>query len=90
MKIRLTILMAVMTLLLLGTLASAQSNRPAQSLDVAVQAVMIQGGSYQLTSSGSPIGDTSSGGAYRLLTLAASSPSRANGCCCVYAPCVMR
>jgi hypothetical protein len=90
MKIRVTILIAVMVLLLLGTLASAQSNRPAQSLEVVVQAATVSGGSYQLTSPGSPIGDTSSGGAYRLLSLAAYSPSSAGGCCCTYLPCVSR
>ena len=90
MKTRLTILMAVMALLLLGTVAPVQSSRPGQSLEYTVQAVTVAGGRYQLTSQGSQLSDTSSGGAYRLLSLASPSASSDSGCCCTYLPCVLR
>ena len=90
MKTRTTILMAVMALLLLGTVASAQSSQPGQSLDYTVQAVTVAGGRYQLISLGSQISDTSSGGAYRLVSLASPSASSDSGCCCTYLPCVVR
>ncbi len=90
MKTRLTILMAVMALLLLGTVAPAQSGQPNQSLEYTVQAVTVAGGSYRLISLGSQLSDTSSGGAYRLLSLASPSASSDSGCCCTYLPCVVR
>jgi hypothetical protein len=89
MKTRTTILIAVITLLLLGTVASAQSSRPNQSSGYTVQAVTVTGGRYQLIGLGSQIGATSSGGAYRL-SLASPSASSDSGCCCTYLPCVVR
>lgn len=90
MKTRTTILIAVMALLLLGTVASAHSSQPRQSLDYTAQAVTVAGGRYQLIGLGSQLGGTSSGGAYRLLNLADSSASSDSGCCCTYLPCVSR
>jgi hypothetical protein len=90
MKTRMTILIAVMALLLLGTVASAQSSRPSQSLEYTARAVTVAGGSYQLTSLGLEIGRTSSGGGYRLLNPDAPSASSGHGCCCMYLPCIVR
>ena len=90
MKTRTTILIAVMALLLLGAVASAQTSQPGQSLEYTVQAVTVAGGRYQLIGLGSQLGSTSSGGAYRLLSLAASSASSDSGCCCTYLPCILR
>jgi hypothetical protein len=89
MKTRLTILMAVMALLLLGTVASAQPSRLGQSLGYTVQAVTVTGGRYQLISPGSQISEAASGGGYRLLSLASPSASSDSGCCCTYLPCVV-
>jgi hypothetical protein len=90
MKTRMTILIAVIALLLLGTVASAQSSRPSQSFEYTVQAVIVTGASYQLTSPGFEISRTSSGGSYRLVGPASPAVSSDSGCCCAYLPCVLR
>ncbi len=88
MKIRMTILIAVVALLLLGT--AAQSSRPSQSLEYTVQAVTVSGGSYQLTSLGPEVNRTSRGGSYRLVGSSIPAASSDGGCCCTYLPCVVR
>ncbi len=90
MKRRTTILIAVIAVWLLGTAASAQSGQRDQSLEYTVQAVTVTDGRYQLIGLGSQIGDTSSGGAYRLLSLTSPSVSSDSGCCCTYLPCIVR
>lgn len=72
------------TLLLLGTMVSAQPGG-----GYAVKDGTIAGGGYQLTSAGPQAGTISAGGTYRLLVPAAPE-QQGSGCCCTYLPCVLR
>jgi hypothetical protein len=77
-------LIVLLTLVFLSTGAGALSAPRHQ-----VEAGIISGGSYQLTTFGAQAGNVASGGAYRLLGPAAPE-QLASGCCCVYLPCILR
>jgi hypothetical protein len=79
-----TLLAIMVTLLLLGMVASAQPGG-----GYVVEKGTIAGGGYRLTSVDLPTDDIMSGGGYQLLSLA-ESPAAGSGCCCTYLPCIQR
>ena len=89
MKTRAAILVAIVALLLLGTVALAQSGGPAPSTWYTVEQGAASGGGYRLTVLAWQVEGSASGGGYRLLG-PASPTLRGNGCCCAYLPCVVR
>ena len=96
MKVKVALLATIAALVLLGSVALAQSGRQPPLSWYTVEGETIVGGSYRLTSLAlrSAQGDTwqvsgtASGGGYRLLGPA--SPAGGNQCCCTYLPCVVR
>jgi hypothetical protein len=84
MKMRITLVLILLTFVLLSTGAGALSAPRYQ-----VEAATIAGGGYQLTSFGPQAENVAAGGRYRL-----SGPSapagQGSGCCCTYLPCIMR
>ena len=94
MKTRIPILIAIVALLLVSSMALAQSSGPPAGY--AVEQGTAFCGSYRLTSlplrqaqgGGWQVSGVASGGGYRLLGPA--SPSGGNQCCCTYLPCVLR
>ena len=78
MKRRILVLTAIVALLLLGTVALAQSGGP-----YVVETGYAAGGSYYLISLAWQVSGTSRGGDYRLLGPAAPTV-RGSGCCCTY------
>ncbi len=89
MKTRITILTAIIALLLLGTVALAQSGGGTPPTLYTVAQGTAAGGSYHLTSLAWHVEGTAGGGGYRLLS-PASPALRGNGCCCTYLPCLLR
>jgi hypothetical protein len=87
MKTRIAILLAIAALLLVGSVALAQSSGPPPA-QYAVAQGRASGEGYRLTSMSWQVSGASSGGGYRLLGPA--SPSGGNPCCCTYLPCVLR
>ncbi|MBN1139379.1 MAG: hypothetical protein JXM73_22570 [Anaerolineae bacterium] len=84
MKIRITLLFILLAFVPLGTGAGALSAPRYQ-----VEAGILAGGGYQLTSFGPQADNVSAGGAY--LLLGPSAPAgQGSGCCCTYVPCIMR
>jgi hypothetical protein len=84
MKIRITLLLILLVLVFISTGVSAlsASRHP-------VEAGIIAGGGYRLTSFGPQADNVSAGGDYRLL--GPSAPDlNGSGCCCTYLPCIMR
>ncbi len=97
MKARLAIMLVLITSLLWGGVAIAQTNAPGPIHWYIVQAGTVAGGSYQLTGLAlrQAQGDTwrvsgaAGGGGYALAAL--SQPAlRGSGCCCTYLPCILR
>ena len=86
MRTRIPILIAIVALLLVGSMTLAQSNEPPAGY--AIEQGTASGGSYRLTSLSWHASGGASGGGYRLLGPA--SPSGGNQCCCTYLPCVLR
>lgn len=84
MKVKIGLLVAVIALLLLGTVVLAQVNEQGQD-----QEQVASDGGYYLTTLKWQVSGTASGGGYRLLGPAAPT-LRGSGCCCTYMPCVMR
>ncbi|MFL7793897.1 MAG: hypothetical protein AB8I69_17260 [Anaerolineae bacterium] len=85
MKTRIPILIAIVALLLVGSIALAQSSEPPAGY--AVEQGTASGGSYHLTSLSWHASGGASGGGYRLLEPA--SPSGGNQCCCTFLPCAL-
>jgi hypothetical protein len=81
---RTVLLVAVATLLLLSTEASAQPGG-----GCAIEEGTLSGGGYRLSSFTLPAGDALIGGGYQLLSLT-DSLATGSGCCCIYLPCIMR
>jgi hypothetical protein len=84
MKRRILVLAAIVALLLVGTVALAQSGRP-----YVVEKGCAAGGSYSLTSLTWQVSGASNGGDYRLFGPAAPA-LRGSGCCCTYLPIALR
>lgn len=86
MKARTVILLAIVALLLVGSVAWAQSGGPPGYV---VKPGTASGGHYRLTAVTWQVRGIISGGGYRL-----AGPVGPNGtgtpCCCTYLPCVMR
>jgi hypothetical protein len=88
MKVRTAISVALVALLLLGSVALAQSGRQPPLSWYVVEGGTVVGGNYRLTGLAWQVSGAASGGRYRLLGPA--SPSGGNQCCCTYLPCVVR
>jgi hypothetical protein len=86
MRTRIPILIAIVALLLVSSMALAQSSRPPAGY--AVEQGTASGGSYRLTSLSWQVNGVASGEGYRLLRPA--NPSGGNQCCCTYLPCALR
>lgn len=86
MKTQTVILLAVVALLLVGSVAWAQSGRPPGYV---VEQGVLSGGGYRLSGPGWQFSGAAGGGGYRLLGPAMPS-LRGSGCCCNYLPCVLR
>jgi hypothetical protein len=80
----------VFALLLLGSVALAQSGGQPVLSGYTVERGTATGGGYRLMSLVHiwQVGEVASGGGYRLLSPA--SPGGGNQCCCTYLPCVVR
>jgi hypothetical protein len=89
MKTRAAILVAIVALLLLGTVALAQSGGPDPPTWYTVEQGAASGEGYRLTVLAWQVEGSASGGGYRLLG-PASPTLRGNGCCCTFLPCVLR
>jgi hypothetical protein len=86
---RTAILTAIAALLLLGTVALAQSGGHDPPTWYSVEQGVASGGGYRLTSLNWQASGTVSGAGYRLL--GPTSPTlRGNGCCCTWLPCALR
>jgi hypothetical protein len=83
-KRQIVLLAAVATLLLLSTVAWAQTRG-----NDAVDEATVSGGGYRLTVVALPASGTMSGGRYQLQSLAESTAT-GSGCCCTYLPCLLR
>jgi len=96
MRVQTVILATIAALLLLGSVALAQSGGQPVLSGYTVERGTATGGGYRLTSLAFrnaqgdtwQVSGTSSGGGYRLLGPA--SPAGGNQCCCTYLPCVVR
>ncbi len=96
MKARLAIMLVLITSLLWGGVAIAQTNAPGPIQWYIVQAGTAAGGSYQLTGLAlrQAQGDTwrvsgaAGGGAYSLV--ASDRAAGGNQCCCTYLPIILR
>lgn len=87
---RIAILTAIAALLLLGTVALAQSGGKAdQSAWYTIEQGTASGGGYYLTGLAWRASGTAGGGGYRLLE-PASPTLTGNGCCCTYLPCMLK
>jgi hypothetical protein len=89
MKTRTVILVAVVALLLAGSVALAQSGRQPPPAWYMVERGTASGGRYRLDSLNWQVGGTSSGAGYHLMGPARPASSE-NGCCCTFLPCVLR
>jgi hypothetical protein len=86
MKVLNALLLAVVTLLVLGSAAAAQSGGPVR---YAVEPGTASGGDYQLTGRGESPAVEMSGGDYRLQG-GVQPMLRGSGCCCLYLPCISK
>jgi hypothetical protein len=86
---RIAIFIAIVALLLLGTVALAQSGGPNPPTLYTVEQGAASGGGYHLTSLAWQVSGEISGENYRLLGPAVPT-LRGNGCCCTYLPCILR
>jgi hypothetical protein len=84
MKTRIALLLLLVLLMLVSAGAGAQATPRYQ-----VQAGVIAGEGYRLTTLGTQAETVSAGGAYRLLGPSAPA-GQGSGCCCTYLPCVPR
>jgi hypothetical protein len=89
MKTRTAIPAVIVALLLLGSVAAAQSGGHDPPAWYTVERGMASGGGYRLTGLSWRVEGIASGGGYHLLG-PASPTLRGNGCCCTYLPCVLR
>lgn len=89
MKTQAAILVAIVALLLVGTVALAQPGGPDPPTWYTVEQGAAFGGDYRLTGLSWQVEGSASGGGYRLLG-PASPTLRGSGCCCTYLPCVFR
>jgi len=90
MRVQTVILATIAALLLLGSVALAQSGGQPVLSGYTVERGTATGGGYRLMSLVHiwQVGEVASGGGYRLLSPA--SPGGGNQCCCTYLPCVVR
>jgi hypothetical protein len=90
MRVQTVILATIAALLLLGSVALAQSGGQPVLSGYTVERGTATGGGYRLMSLVHTwqVGEVASGGGYRLLRPA--SPGGGNQCCCTYLPCVVR
>ncbi len=88
MKTRIAVLIALIAVLVLGSVALAQAavHNPIVANDASASRI---GDSYQVTGGVWQARRAASGGPYRLLDPAAPALT-GNGCCCLFLPCVMR
>ena len=86
MKTRITLFVLLIALLLLSTGAGALSAPPRYR----VESGTLPGDAYPLTRIGVEAGAAAAGGAYRLEARPAPSVQAGGGCCCAWAPCVLR
>lgn len=89
MKPRIVILAAVVALLLLASVALAQSVGPAPSSGQGVEPGGASVGRYQLAAPAWQVSGSASGDGYRLRS-AAEPALRGSGCCCTYLPCLLK
>jgi len=82
------ILVTIAALVLLSSVALAQSGRQPPLPWYIAEGETVGGGSYRLTGLAWEVSGVASGGGYRLVGPA--SPSGGNQCCCTYLPCVVR
>jgi hypothetical protein len=87
MKMRTTVSVVAILLLLLATAAQASSRNPTGG--VSVRTGVTSGGSYRLTSLAWQGSITARGGGYHLL-VAYEPRLTGSGCCCTYLPCIVR
>lgn len=85
----LILLVLIITLLVGGGVALAQSSGAGPGQSLSIQPATSSGGNYQLASLIWQVSGTASGGGYAL-----ASPYvptlRGSGCCCTYLPCILR
>ncbi|MFC2023494.1 hypothetical protein ACFLT5_02015 [Chloroflexota bacterium] len=84
MKIRMVILFAAVSLLLVVTIAHAQPRE-----GCVIEGGTAAGGSYRLTALAWQVSGMASGGEYHLLGPEAPA-LRGSGCCCTYLPLMLR
>ena len=89
MKKRIAIVMAVLTLFLLGTVIGVMATEHGPTVRYAVMPGIAAGGRYQLAGLSWQVDAMVGGGHYRLLGIFAPSLA-GSGCCCTYLPCVRR
>ena len=89
MKVRIVILLTILALLLVGSVAMAQSSGQDPPVLYTVRQGVIAGEGYHLTSLTWQVSGTANGAGYHL-----ANPSSPTGtgtpCCCTYLPCVRR
>jgi len=88
MKTTITLLL-IITLLVGGGVALAQTGVSGTGQAMNVQAGTITGGGYHLTSLAWQVSGTAAGGDY-VLTSPYAPTLRGSGCCCTYLPCILR
>ncbi|MBN1139774.1 MAG: hypothetical protein JXM73_24595 [Anaerolineae bacterium] len=97
MKARTVILAALVTLVCLGSVTSAQSGGAGPAPEYVVQAMTSVGGTYQLASlplrqtqgDAWQVSGTATGAGY-VLTIPSAPALRGSGCCCTHLPCALR
>ena len=87
-KTRIAVLLAIVVLLLIGSVAPAQSNGPPPAQYI-VALGTVSGGSYRLTSQVWQVGGVASSERYHLVS-PASPTGTGTPCCCTYLPCVLK
>jgi hypothetical protein len=87
-KTGIAVLLALVVLLLIGSVAPARSNGP-QSAQYVVAPGAASGGSYRLTVQAWQVSGVASSERYHLLS-PASPAGTGTPCCCAYLPCVLK
>ena len=88
MKTRTIILVGIIAILFVGTAILVQAREGSAAPGYTVEAGVIAGDGYSLTSLEWRVNGSTGGSGYHLLSPAV--PSQAGGCCCLYLPCVQK